>query len=166
MKAGRRSSRLQLGSHVDALEVDGEKRHHARVELETAAPRVSVLAPLAHGVLDVLSGELVLELYAHQGDAVHVQDHIDGLVTCLGKVELADAAADVLGIAVGGAFVKPALRLEEYNLERNSSVLEAVFEHRDHTQAVDGVVEYLGELRRGIGVAHALEALPSLGCVV
>ena len=154
---------LQLGGHVDIFEIDGEKGHHARVELETATPRVAVLAPLAHGILNVLAGELVLELYAHQGDAVHVQDHVDGLVARLGEVELADAAADVLGIAVGGAFVKPALRLEEYDLERNSSVLEAVFEHRDHTQAVDGVVEDLGELRRGIGVAHALEAIPRLG---
>ena len=154
---------LQLGGHVDVLEVDGEKRHHARVELETAAPRVSVLAPLAYGVLDVLSGELVLELYAHQGDTVHVQDHVDGLVARLGEMELADAAADVLGIAIGGAFVKPAFRLEEYNLERNSSVLEAVFEHRDHAQAVDSVIEDFGKLCRRIGVAYALKALPRLG---
>ena len=154
---------LQLGGHVHVLEVDGEKRQHARVELETAAPRVAVLAPLAHGVLDILAGELVLELYAHQGDAVHVQDHVDGLVARLGEVELADAAADVLGIAVGGAFVEPALWLEEYDLELDSSVFEAVLEHRDHAQTVDGVVEDLGELRRGVGVAHALEALPSLG---
>lgn len=103
------------------------------LNLRQRRPRVAVLAPLAHGILNVLAGELVLELYAHQGDAVHVQDHVDGLVARLGEVELADAAADVLGIAVDGAFVKPALRLEEYDLERNSSVLEAVFEHRDHT---------------------------------
>ena len=37
-----------------------------------------------------------------------------------------------------------------------------MLEHRYHTQAVDGVVEDLGELRRGIRVAHALEALPRL----
>lgn len=67
-----------------------------------------------------------------RGDAVHVQDHVDGLVARLGEVELADAAANVLGIAIGGAFVKTALRLEEYNFERNSSVLEAVFEHCNH----------------------------------
>lgn len=130
------------------------------MNLRTATPWVAVLAPLAHGVLDVLTGELVLELYAHQGDAVHVQGHIDGLVARLGEMELADAAADVLGIAIGGAFVKPALRLEEYDLERNSSVLEAVFEHRDHTQAANGVVEYLGELCRGIGVGTCARSAP------
>ena len=78
-------------------------------------------------------------------------------------MELADAAADVLDIAFGRAFVKPALRLEEYDLERNPTVLEAMLQHRDHAEAVDRVAEDLGEFCDRVGIAHALEALPRLG---
>lgn len=123
-EAGRLS--FELGGHVGGVEVDREERHHPAVELEAGLAWVAAMAPLVYRTVDVLAGELVLELYADHGDAVDVENHVHRLVAARSEVELADAAACVHGVALAGGLVEAGFRLEVRDLERDAAVLEPV----------------------------------------
>ena len=158
------ASRLsfELGGHIGGVEVDREERHHSAVELEAGLVWVTVMTPLVYRIVDVLAGELVLELYADHGDAVDVEDHVQSLVAARREVELADAAACVHGIALAGGLVEAGFRLEVRDLERDAAVLEPVLQDVHDAVRVDVVLEHLRELEGGVGVTYALEPLPAL----
>lgn len=95
---------LEFGCHRCIACVYREKGDHAVLELEARFSGIATL-PLSLGVLIGLIRELIFELYAHNGNAIEVEDYVDGLVPRGREVELPDAAACVLPISNNGSLI-------------------------------------------------------------
>ena len=95
---------LQLRSHRRISGVDREECEHPVLEFKAGLTCIASL-PLRLGVLVSLIRELILELDAHDGDAVEVKYQVNGLVPCSREVKLPDASAYVLAIANGRSLV-------------------------------------------------------------
>ena len=66
----------QMGSHVDQVRIDSEMRQTAP-ELEQRLFRVAVYPVLAHGMLRVLPGEVVLEFGSEDRQTIEEERQIE-----------------------------------------------------------------------------------------
>ena len=89
---------LELGGHRDGIRVDGEM--HERAPPERDVLRIAVVAVLLDRVLDVLAGEVVLQLRRCDRDAVEEEAEIDRLVRIGIERELSCDGQPV-GVVVG-----------------------------------------------------------------
>jgi len=152
-EAGSRAG--QLGGHSHPVGIDGEVNQGSPGQGHVG--RVPVISVLGDGVLDVLVGELVLELGGSGGDAVDQQGQVDGLGGG-GLVGQLAGDTDPVGLVellqLGG---EPVGRLEEGQADGHAEVDDPMAQHVDGPPVVDLGGQPLGKPPLGsvgvVGVA-------------
>ncbi len=134
---------LQLGRHRDRIGVDGEVDQRAPAERDVL--RIAVGAVLLDRVLDVLAGEVVLQLRGCDRDAVEEQAEVDRLVRLGIEGQLARDGQPV-GVVVGdqlGRDTERGLAVREPDLD--VLIADAVPQDIDRAALVDLLREPLDE---------------------
>ena len=71
---------LQFRSHNSLVEVAAEVSKYAVIEVEEGLLRIAVVHPLLAGVVDILTGKLVLQFYCHHRNTIEREHHVDGVL--------------------------------------------------------------------------------------
>ena len=138
---------LQLRRHRDRIGVDGEVDERAPPERDVL--RIAVVAVLLDRVLDVLAGEMVLQLGRRDRDAVEEQAEVERLVRVRVERKLA-GDGQAVGVVVGdqlGRDPERGLAVREADLD--VLVADAVAEDIDRPALVDLLRQPLDELLAG-----------------
>ncbi len=138
---------LQLGGHRDRIGVDREVDERAPPERDVL--RIAVVAVLLDRVLDVLAGEVVLQLRRRDRNAVEEQAEVDRLVGVGVEGKLARDGQPV-GVVVSdqlGRDAERGLAIREADLD--VLVADAVAQDIDRPPLVDLLRQSLDELLAG-----------------
>ena len=138
---------LELGRHRDRIGIHREVDERAAAERHVL--RVAVVAVLLDRVLDVLAGEMVLQLRRRDRDAVEEQAEVERLVRVGVERELA-RDGQAVGVVVGHQLRRdPERGLAVGEADLDVLIADAVAEDIDGAALVDLLREALDEPLRG-----------------
>ena len=126
----------ESGRYVDQLWVYGKVGQTAPIG-EQGLPGVPVRLVLSDGVLDILSGQGVLELGREDGNAVEEEGEVEAALILFAVVQLPNYREQIALIKPTGLFIQPAVRAEVGELESTSTVPDSVAQHVERTPTSD-----------------------------
>ncbi len=151
----------QVGRDVDQVRVHREVREAAPVG-EERLPRVAVGLVLPNRILDILSGQRVLQLGREDRDAVKDEHKVEALVVLLAVMKLAHNGEEVRRVQTSGLLVEPARGPVVRHPELAARVLDALAQHVERAAPLDLAGEALQELLRYRRAVVLLEPFPLL----
>ena len=115
----------QFRGHPDLQLIHAEVAQDTLVELKADLPRVTVVHPLALGVVHRLAGVLVFQFEGEHRDAVDGQHHVHAVVG-VGGIEPLAVAGDLIGrVLLRCRQIQTGLRPEKADAKAHAPVLEA-----------------------------------------
>ena len=136
---------------------------HALVELEAELARVTVIHPLAFGVINSLSCILVFQFKGKDGNTIEHQHHVYAVSVVVAVIPLTVDGNVVGGIPRRRSLIQARFGFEVADAECDAPVLEAVAQNMEETVHIAGIVERIAEFFNGIDLVGIRKPHPFLG---